>query len=109
LQQVPIARNRGQLGELSEYESKEREAGKDAPWARSYSAIMGSNKVIEAFGTSIISSSITERASDWKRNIGDPHWKEESDLPSEEVRERDKIGDFDANGVFPPSSMSKRL
>jgi hypothetical protein len=41
-----------------------------------------------------------------KRNIGDPHWKEEPDLPGEEVRERDQIGDFDVNGVFPPSSLS---
>lgn len=40
------------------------------------------------------------------RNIGDPHWKEESALPGEEVRERDQIGDFDANGVFRPSSLS---
>jgi hypothetical protein len=41
-----------------------------------------------------------------KRNIGDLHWKEESDLLGEEVRERDQIGDFDANGVFLPSSLS---
>lgn len=41
LRQVPIACNRGLLG-------------------KGYSAIVSSNKVIEAFGTSIISSSIAE-------------------------------------------------
>ena len=38
-------------------------------------------------------------------NIGDPHQKEEPDLSSEEVREKNQISDFDVNGMFHSSSL----
>jgi hypothetical protein len=71
-----------------------------------YSAIISSNRVIEAFSTSIISSRITESES-LEKEIEEIRTRRKSLIyRAKRSEKRNQVGDFDANGVFRSPSLS---
>jgi hypothetical protein len=80
--------------------------GNDVPCARPTALIIGSNRVIVAFSTSIISSRIRESES-LEKEIEEIRTRRKNLIyQAKRSEKRNQIGDFDASGVFRSPSLS---